>query len=467
MRFGALILFIFLFSCSPRVSTEQVSFSLPSSFQHAPKGLRVPRPPDQWWKTFGDPRLDRLVEEVLEKNLDLKEALASLEELRSQVTVARSARFPRLDFNFQGRRERNVILGPFFARSPSYIIGRFNVSLAASYEVDLWQRLSKEEAAARMRLLEAQENRLALAQSLVAEAVSRYLKRKFLLCELLKLKDDISVQRKLLGLLKGRYQKGLVSAVELKDQEALLREAEAEEAQLREEIQRLARELAILKGAYPEDLLPSKDPSYCGLELPPVPSGLPSELLERRPDIRAAWARVLAAEAEVASARAARLPRISLTGDLGRISIALKDLLRPDNRWWQLAVSLGQPLFDAGGLKAQEEAARFRAQAVQAAYIKTVLQAFYEVETALAAEESLSRGLQLLLSRQKALCEDYKLKERRYRLGLIGAVELLRSKGQCLRAQKGLYEARASLWLNRVSLYRALGGAWPELESGD
>ena len=458
-----LSLSLWLVACGRPVTQPLSPLKPPPHYLSAPRSSSLTPPPDNWWQDFTDPALDELVARVLKHNYDLRQAVARVAEMKAQSRVARAARFPRLDFNFQGRRERNVIFGPFFTRSPSYIIGRFNSSLAASYEVDLWRRLSKESQAAYLRLLQAEEDRQALAQTLVAEAVSTYLKRAFSLCQLSVLEEEIDLESRLLAILRERFSQGVVDLATVKVQESLLAQKKADRLVLLKELKSLGQKLDLLAGVYPGSG-PRRASSLCELNLSPPPAGLPSELLLRRPDIRSARAALAAARAQAAAARAARFPSIKLTADMGRISTALKDLLRPENRWWQLAVSLSQPLFDAGALKAQEMAARARAESAEATYMKTVLQAFYEVESALLAEEKLAQILDQRLRQQEAIKIQWELKGRRYQAGVLEATALLEARRRYLETTRAVYEARQALFLNRVSLYRALGGSWPNLD---
>jgi len=403
-----------------------------------------------------------LVEQLLSRNFDLLEAWARIVEARALFGEKHAAQFPRLDFNFRGERRKTVVLAPYF-RGGGYITGRFTGSLAASYEVDLWQKLSRASRAARLRLLAEEENRLALAQSLVAELVSRYLEGAFLSCELDALREELAAQGAYVRALGERYEAGLVDPSVLEAERRLLAGLEEDVPRLEAEIATRKQQIALLLGKYPAQKISF---SACRYDLPPPPAGLPSELLLRRPDLRAARARLLAAAEEAASARAARFPQLTLTATEGRLSNALNTLLRQRNRFWELAFGVMQPLFDAGARKSREEAARARFRALEVSYARAVLQAFFEVENALLLERTWRERLSLAEKQQEAACREETIKGLRYRLGVVPVLDYLKARHFCAERRRHALTTRKALLLNRVSLYRALGGGWPELSSG-
>jgi len=420
--------------------------------------------PDRWWEHLGDAKLSALVDELLERNLDLEEAARRLEELRAQAGVARAARFPRLDFSFSGDKQRVVVLAPYF-RGGGYVTGRFTGSLAASYEVDLWKKLSRTERSARLRVLAAEEDRLALAQSLVAELVSRYLEARYLTCELEIAREELDTERAYLRVLRKRYEEGLASATELEQEERLLASLEEMVPRLEEDILRARQEMALLLGRYPR---PLEVEGSCRVSLPPPPPGLPSTLLLRRPDIRAARARVLSAAEEVAVRRAARFPTLALTATEGRLSNALNNFLTRRHRFWELAFSLTQPIFDAGALRSEEEAARARFRQAETAYARTVLQAFFEVETGLLAEEKGRERWKLRRRQEDSARAEAEIIRMRYEKGAVEILDYLKARHLVLERERERLAAELALLLNRVSLYRALGGGWPApLAKGD
>ncbi len=451
-----LFCFLFLVACGPKPPVWHQSISPPKAYHFAP-GLAEVSFPDRWWESLGDPGLSALVAELLVHNPSLLEAARRLEEVRARVGISRAARFPRLDLSFRGDKQRTVVLAPYF-RGGGYVSGRFTGSLAASYEVDLWQKLSRAERAARLQLLATEEDRLALAQSLVAELVTRYLEARYLSCQLEVAERELETEKAYLEVLRQRYHKGLVSASVLEQEERLLAGLETMIPQLEEEALRARQEISLLLGRYPKPLEIS---GPCRVDLPPPPPGLPSDLLLRRPDVRAAQARVLSAAEEVAVRRAARFPSLTLTASEGRLSNALKNFLNQRHRFWELAFSLTQPLFEAGALRSEEEAARARYRQAEALYARTVLQAFFEVETGLMAEEKKRVTWYLRKRQEEAAQAEVEILRVRYERGMVEILDYLKARHLFLERQRERLAAELSLLLNRVSLYRALGGSWP------
>ena len=452
-----------LCACGPKPPAGRKPLTPPKTYYFSPTLAEVSFP-DRWWETLGDPLLNRLVSELLTQNLDLLEASRRLEEARARVKFSRAARFPRLDFSFRGDKQRTVVLAPYF-RGGGYVTGRFTGSLAASYEVDLWKRLSRAEKAARLSLLAAEEDRLALAQSLVAELVSRYLEARYLSCQLEATQKELEAERAYLRVLGRRYAEGLVSASVLEQEKRLLAGLEIMVPELEERLLKTRQEISLLLGRYPA---PLEVTGSCALDLPPPPPGLPSELLLRRPDVRAARARVLSAAEEVAVKQTARFPHLTLTATEGRLSNALKNFLTRRHRFWELAFSLTQPIFDAGALRAEKEAAQARFRQAEATYARTVLQAFFEVETGLLAEEKGRERWRLRKRQEEAAQAEEEILRVRYEKGMVEVLDYLKAKHLLWERRRERLAAELSLLLNRVSLYRALGGSWPaQLAQGE
>ncbi len=458
-----LVLLLALSACGPRVEGVP-EVSLPKRFAQDRGNYTLPSPPERWWTLFGSPELDGVVREVLARNHDLRRARFRLAELAARLRVARARRFPEVNLAFSGRRTRNTLVeAPEF----NFIFGEFRTQAQVSYEVDLWRKLSSGEKAAYFEMLSAENTRLALAQSLVAETVSEYLRAGFTLCELDLLSREIRTAETRLRLLRKRLAEGLLSASALMEEQARVAALRAQDLALQRSLEESLQKLQLLSGVYPSGNLRLREARrVCALDLPLPPPGLPSRLLRRRPDIRAAEARLKAAAEKVKIARAARFPRLLLTAEEGRVSNALKDLLQKRNRIWTLTFGLTQPLFNAGRLGAEERAAREALREAREEYLKTVLTAFKEVEFALLSEERL-RGILRETRREYA---DQKRRvvfaRERFRAGLLDLPRVLAEEMTLFETQRKLLEARKDLLLNRVFLFKALGGdfGFPEKE---
>jgi multidrug efflux system outer membrane protein len=334
------------------------------------------------------------------------------------------------------------------------------VSLAASFELDLWGRLARAQEAARAELLKAEENRRTVAQTVVAESVGAYLQMESLERRIEIAKKSVASYKRSLKLVESRYRRGLTTSLDVRQARRALAGAESSLPALRQELGVVQQNLSVLLGRYPETRPPRLLPDDYFKRLAPVPPGLPSDLLLRRPDIKAAEADLVALNAQVGEAKAARFPRISLTGGFGYTSSELNTLLKPESEIWNIAAGLLVPVFDAGKLKAEQRAAEARYSQSIADYAKTVLTAFSEVEQALLTRREQLEKRERVLKFLKEARATQKLAERRYLRGLTDYLNVLDSQQTRFDAEQNLVLVDLAVLSNRVSLHRALGGGW-------
>jgi multidrug efflux system outer membrane protein len=447
----------------PDYQRPDTGLELPDAFENEPSDARIQVPKDRWWEAFRNSEIDRLVDEAIRNNWDIKKAAARILEVRAQFVQTRADRYPNLDANLGVRTQLVPIVGvipgeTLVARSDVY-----ELSFPASFEVDLWGRLARAQEAARADLLQAVENRTTVAQGVIAEAIGLYLEMESLERGIQVTERSIRSFRRNVELVESRYKRGLTSILDLRQARRILAQAEAFLPLQIQELGTTQQSLTILLGRYPEtrQARPQRDDYYKRLD--PVPTGLPSELLLRRPDIRAAEARLAAANARVGVARASRFPRISLTGALGIRSAELRDLFLPESRLYELGLGLAQPLFDAGRLKAGEEGARARYQQEVAEYANTVLQAFAEVEGALLTRQrQLERRERFLVFLTESRATQ-RIAEMRYERGLGDYLSVLEAQQTRFEAEQNVIGVELTILANRVRLHRALGGGWPVL----
>ncbi len=408
---------------------------------------------DAWWREFANPEIDQYVREALGHNLDIQQATARILELRADLRVTRSDRFPSLDVRGQFEKER------YAARETD----TFSVSLPASFELDLWGRLAGLEEAARADLLAVESSRRTVAQAVIAETVSLYLEMESFERRIQITEQSIENYRRSLRLVQGRYERGLTSILDLRQARRTLAGAEAELPLLRRSLGITQQKLSVLIGRYPETRPARTHPPDYFKHLPPIPSGLPSELVERRPDIAASEAALTALNARVGAALAARFPRIQLTGNFGYASEELGSLVTPGNQIWSLAAGILQPLFDAGALKASQRRAEARYRRGVAEYARTVLDAFAEVEEALLSrKEQLERRERVLVFLEEARATQ-QVAETRYERGVQDYLSVLDAQQTRFGAEDTLVQADLAVLANRVTLHRVLGGGWGEL----
>ncbi|HBF43848.1 MAG TPA: transporter [Desulfobacteraceae bacterium] len=454
----------------PDFKHPSLEIGTPESFQYDTARGKQTSLKESWWRVYGNPELNSLVEEVLHRNWDIKQAAARVMEVRSQFIQTRADRFPSLNLQVQAQRQRQTmnIPVPVFDGTNFQLKNQekrettdaFSLSLPASYELDLWGRLARAEEGAMASILEAEENRRTITQTVIAETVSLYLNMEAIERRIQMLNKSIDYFRKSVKFVQFRYDHGITSILDLRQARRILAQAESSLPTLLQELGMTQQKMAVLLGRYPKTRPPRAHPSGYFKELPPVPPGLPSELMLRRPDIRAADARLRALNAQVGQAKANRFPHITLTAGFGYASDELTHLLSPESGLWNIAAGLLQPIFDAGKLKAAEDGARARYRQGLAAYAKTVLNAFSEVENALLTRhEQLERRKRVLLLLEEARATQ-KVAEGRYKHGLVDYFTVLDAQQARVQAEDSLILVDLALLTNRVALYRSLGGGW-------
>ena len=458
---SAMAFCLFLYGCinlGPDYAQPDLGVQTPQSYEYAPTEAESLVAGDRWWAVFGDSELNQLVDEVLKNNWDIKQAAARILEARYQYVQARAGRFPsaNLDSDFSRRQ--------FSGGSPgsSTIVNSYQLAGAASFEVDLWSRLAKASRAAWEDILIEEENRRTLAQIVVAEAISLYLEMEALERRLQIAAQSIEAFRLSLQFVETRYQRGLTSVLDVRQARRVLAQAETVVPQFVQEMGITQQQLSVLRGRYPLTRPARRQPEDYYKNLAPVPPGLPSDLLMRRPDIRAAEDQLKALTERVGVAKAARFPSITLTGGYGWTSADLNKLLRSENAVWNLTAGLVQPIFEAGRLKAGQRAAEARYQQGVAEYVQTVLDAFGEVERALLTrKQQLERRERELKFLEEARATQ-QVAEERYIRGLVIYLDVLNAQITRFQAEDSLALVDLAIMRNRVALHRALGGGWAE-----
>jgi len=449
----------FLFGClnlGPDYKQPDLGVQIPASYKHAPAGSRFPVAEDRWWTAFKDQDLNRLVDEAIENNWDIKQAAARVLETRALYVRVRADRFPAV--NVAGTKDRRAVRSG--QDGDSVIVDSYELKAPASYEVDLWSRLKKASQAAWDDILREEEARRTVAQTVVAETITLYLEMEAVERRLQIAAQSIEAFRQSLQFVESRYRRGLTSVLDVHQARRVLAQAETLVPQLEQELGIVQQQLSVLIGRYPETRPPRSQPSDYYKQLPPVPPGLPSDLLWRRPDLQAAEAQLKSLNELVGVAKASRLPAITLTGSYGWSSDDLKNLLRSENIVWNLTAGIVQPAFDAGRLKANQRAAEARYQQGVAEYVKAVLNAFAEVERALLTRELQLERRQRELNFLEEARATQRVAEQRYLRGLVIYLDVLNAQITRYQAEDSLVLVDLALLQNRVELYRALGGSW-------
>ena len=458
----ALITSLALSGCikmGPDFQTPDTGIRIPDVYQHVPMEQGLPLK-SQWWHVFNKPELNHTVEEAIKNNLDIQKASAVVLEIQARFIQSRADRFPSLSADGQFKRENRPIFGILPTGSFTTRTETYTLSLPASFELDLWGRLARSEEAARADLLQAEENRWTVVQSIVAETVTLHLQKESLERRIQITEESIKNYQDSFELVQRRYERGLAAILDLKQASRTLAQAESELPLLRQELGITQQKMAVLMGQYPETRPPGKQPEDYFRPLEPVPPGLPSELLKQRPDIRAAEEGLRSLNARIGVAKASRFPKITLTGTFGYASEELDQLFKPESELWNVASGISQPLFDAGRLKAGQKIAEARYQQGLSEYAKILLTAFSEVESALLTrkEQLIRRDRVLNFLEEARAVQD--VAETRYNRGLTDYLTVLESQRTRFQAETNLVMVDLAILTNRVSLHRALGTGW-------
>lgn len=452
----ALAAILLLQACSTAPTTAPtLEAEVPTAWQGQPVADALPRRPLDagWWRDFGDPALDRLVERALARNTDLRSAAARVAEARALGDIQRAAGLPTLDFGIGESRSRSVSA----ATGKPYLSTVTQPQFQAAYEVDLWGRLDalNQSAAAQLQASEAARDSAAL--SVAATTASGYINLRALDARLDVARQTLDARASALDLARSRQSRGYTSALETQQSEAEYRATAAVIPQLQLAIRRQEHALGVLTGASPgpvERGLPLSD-----LQLVPLPDlGLPSDLLRRRPDIVGAEAQLAATDAQLAAARAQLLPSLRLSATLGSISSSA--LTGDPFKLWSIGGSILAPLFEGGRLRAQVGASDARREQALAGYEKTVMTAFGEVEDQLSAVDELARQSVEVEAQRVALQETLRVASNRYREGYASHLDELDAQRNLFSAQQTALQLRADALTARVNLDRALGGGW-------
>jgi multidrug efflux system outer membrane protein len=413
-----------------------------------------------WWTLFGDERLTALVQEGLRGNANLRGAAARVEAAVAQARAAGADTPPKADATATAARRRQNFIGlPIQGDEVlSTTTTSFGVSLNVSWELDLWGKLSARHAAALADRQAEEAAFLGARLSLSAQIAKAYFAALEAARQLELARSTARSNRASADRIRERAERGVRPMLDLRLTEANAAASEAT-AHLREELlDRAVRQLEILLGRYPaaRSELAASLPAVP----PPIPAGLPSDLLRRRPDLAAAERRFAAAGARTAEARASMLPSFSLTASGGAASDALGGLADGDLRVWSLLGGLFAPLFQGGRLRAGVDRAAAGEEQALAAYADAALRAFAEVESALAAEAALERREAALAGAVEHSRAAHEISEARYRAGLVDIVTLLSAQRALFTAESQLLETRRARLHNRIDLILALGGGF-------
>lgn len=429
---------------------QRPGLELPSAYGEADRGGTSIIVPPQWWTLYGDATLNELVRSGLERNADVRFAAARVEEAEGALREARATLlFPLVEGSAGVSRGRTLEFGT---------ASDFNLGLATTFEVDLWGQLRRAERATRDDLLESRYGRDTVALTLAATVARTYFAALSLDSQYAASEESLKSADASLALVRRNFEGGVASALDVYQAGALRDSTAAQSKEIARQRAAIAHQLGVLTGRL-DIAVAAKDVGT--LPIPPLPpAGLPSELLERRPDVQQAEAALAAATERIGVARGAQFPTLALTGSLGVQSADLSTLFSTGSRVWSLGAGLVGPVIDGGRYAARTQQAEAQARQAEATYQRAVENAFRDVSDALSNVRLAADSEADLGSRVKQSREALRLAQLRYEHGYSAYLEVL-------DAQRTLNDARLAFIRNRqaylsytVDLMNALGGGW-------
>ncbi|HEY0879817.1 MAG TPA: efflux transporter outer membrane subunit [Zeimonas sp.] len=419
----------------------------------------APTIPPNWWSSYRDPDLDRLVARALAHNVDARAAVARLEEAQAALREARAVLVPQVDLSAAATRSR---ISSSTAQPVPPGVDRtrsdHRVSLGTAFELDFWGRLRRGAQAVEAQWLASRFALDVVGLDLAATTAHTWFALRSLDAQVAVTRDSLRAREESLEVVRARAEGGLVSDLDLHQARAARADTAVQLAELQRQRDEVEHQLAALTGEPGMRVAPG---DLRAMPVPPSPPpGVPSSLLVRRPDIRQAEAQLAAANALIGVARAAMMPTISLTGAFGGQSGDLADLLRAPARFWSLGIGLALPIFDAGRLQARTDQAEARERQALAAYQRTVETAYREVADALtngSHAASAEREVDLQVEAARASVQ---LAQSRYQAGYSGYLEVLDALRVQHAAELALIRNRQSRLSFSVDLMQALGGGW-------
>jgi len=409
-----------------------------------------------WWQVFQDPQLQELIRIALKQNYDLQLATERINEGRAQLSITRSRLFPQVQANgdFSGGKEHN------FQTKSNFLL----LTADAAFQLDFFGRLRRANEAARAQLFATEDARQTVILTLVSDVASDYFALLQLDLQLQITRETVKTQEDSVKLTKLRVDHGVATKLDVLQAQQVLDSANAQIPDLERRIAQEENAISILLGSYPQ-AVPRGQPLVEQPLPPEVPPGLPSSLIERRPDIREAEQILVAANAEIGVAKAQFFPQISLTGSgggsFGRSS-AFSSLMSSQAGIWSYGAQVSQPIFTGGALRGNLRLAKSQHQSTLIAYRQAIQHAFGDVSDALIGYEKFHQVRLRQEDTVKDLQESVRLSDMRYKGGTTTYLEVLDGQRSLFSAELTLAEARGAEYQSLVQLYRALGGGWQQ-----
>jgi len=458
---SALALAAMLAGCAvgPRYEQPATAASANWKEQKAAEGWLPAAPADaldrgEWWRLFGDATLDDLAGRVQVSNQNIAAAVANYTQAQALVRGERAALFPSVSLDGSGKRSGTV--GGSSTSSPS---NSFSASLGASWTPDVWGRLREAVSSAQANAQASEADLAAARLSAIGDLATNYFSLREADAEIVLLDETIQGYQRAFDITSNRYAAGIAAQTDVLQAQTQLVNAKAERVGLQRTRATYEHAIAALIGVAPADF--SLPAAQWTPTVPGVPLGVPSTLLQRRPDIAAAERSVAAANAQIGIARAAYFPNISLTASVGSSNVSrVKDLFSSSNTLWGLGLSVAQVVFDAGAIAANVDSAKAGYESSVARYRQTVLTAFQAVEDQLTASATLAQQEGLRREASAAADKTEQQLLNRYRAGQVSYTDVVTAQAAALSARRTLVQLQVNRQTTAIALIQAMGGGW-------
>ncbi|MNZ47434.1 Outer membrane protein OprM precursor [compost metagenome] len=459
-RLSVLSISLFIAACSNTLTPPQSGLQAPDAWQSHTATLDQPLPQQDWWQQFSSVVLDQLIEQARQNSFDLAAAAARVRQAQASAVIAGAPLLPEVKFGLDGSRQR-LLHGNGFdqldASSRERTSTSFNTRLSASYEIDFWGGKAAARDSALFALDASRYDRQTVELTLLSGVANSYLQSLALAEQVRIAQLNLANAEDVLRLVQTRYDSGSATALELAQQRSLVAGQARQVPLFEQQLQEARITLATLLGEPVQALAPIQE-SLDGVHWPEIGSGVPSELLSRRPDIAAAEARLAAAQANVQVARAAMLPSLTLGADLGSGADTFAQILR--SPYYTLSAGLAAPIFNNGRLRAERDKARAQQEELLQNYRSSIVAGFADVEKALNAISGVDNQRQWQDQEVEQARTAFTLSESRYRAGAETLLTVLETQRTLYQAQDQQAQLRLARLQGSVALYKALGGGW-------
>jgi len=451
---------VMLFGCAVGPDYQRPSVPVPAAFKEM-KGWKEAEPRDagikaEWWTTFSDPLLNSLEEQVSISNQSLAQAEAQYRQARALVQGARANYFPVISTSAAAKRSWQTTGNGGSGTNPT---DQYSLPLDVGWEIDLWGRVRRQVESGTASAQASAADLQALRLSIQAELAQNYFQLRTADAQKKTLDDMVIAYQKALELTKNRYASGVAAKADVVLAQTQLKSTQAQAIDIGILRAQLEHAIALLIGKAPADF--SIPVAPIAPTLPQIPIGIPSDILERRPDVASAERKIAAANAQIGVAKAAYFPSLTLSASTGYLSTRLADLLTAPSFFWALGpAALAQTLFDGGARKAQTEQAIASYDATVAAYKQTVLASFQQVEDNLAALRILDEETLVQDEAVNSARESVVLTTNQYKAGIVSYLNVITIQSIALTNERTALGIRGQQLNAAISLIRALGGGW-------